>query len=137
MPMVALIKEELQVNPNKRNKYNKMYDKSSETVDPKDLNPISENQAETQPETCQGLRATASMVDETTFAPDIVTGVVVDCVKLRVRKLPTLHADVVRLINVNDKVLIDDEKSTNAFYKVTLETGEEGYCMKRFIKVTD
>lgn len=62
-------------------------------------------------------------------------GIVSDCKKLRVRNYPELEANVICEIEVGSKVVIDENKSTEEFYKVCTETGIDGYCMKRFIKV--
>ena len=64
-----------------------------------------------------------------------VIGTVSKCPKLNVRKKPNLNAKVVTVIGVNCKVNIDEDKSTNDFYKVTTESGVEGYCMKDFIVI--
>lgn len=57
------------------------------------------------------------------------------CTKLNVRLHPNINARVVRVIGVNDEVEIDRKNSTEEFWKVRLESGIEGYCMKRFIKM--
>lgn len=62
-------------------------------------------------------------------------GIVVDCMKLRVRKNPNSYSGVLCEIPVDTKVVIDLDKSTVQFYKVTTEAGVEGYCMKKFIAV--
>ena len=63
------------------------------------------------------------------------TGIVVDCKKLRVRKNPNKYSGVICEIPADTKVVIDLDKSTIQFYKVTTEAGVEGYCMKKFIAV--
>lgn len=62
-------------------------------------------------------------------------GVVVDCVKLNVRAFPEPDADVICQINASTNLLIDEDESTNAYYKVCTEAGVEGYCMKKFIAI--
>lgn len=64
-----------------------------------------------------------------------IVGIVTDCKKLRVRNYPELEANIICEIEVNSKVMIDENESTEEFYKVCTETGIDGYCMKRFIKV--
>ena len=70
-----------------------------------------------------------------TFEPvvETVTGVVTDCVKLRVRKQPNTSAEVIQELEVSSEVIIDTNKSTNEFYKVCTAAGLDGYCMKKFI----
>lgn len=67
--------------------------------------------------------------------PKTITGVVVDCPRLRVRAAANKNAEVLCEINVDSKVLINEKESTNEFYKVCTEAGVEGYCMKQFIGI--
>lgn len=67
--------------------------------------------------------------------PKTITGVVVDCPRLRVRAAANKNAEVLCEINVGSKVLISEKESTNEFYKVCTEAGVEGYCMKQFIGI--
>ena len=61
-------------------------------------------------------------------------GVVVDCVKLNVRKSPAEDATILAEIPVGTKVQIIDKESTKDFYHVCTATGIDGFCMKKFIK---
>lgn len=74
-------------------------------------------------------------ITETEELSNPTMGIVRDCKKLRVRNYPELEANVICEIEVGSKVVIDENKSTEEFYKVCTETGIDGYCMKRFIKV--
>lgn len=74
-------------------------------------------------------------ITETEELSNPTMGIVSDCKKLRVRNYPELEANVICEIEVGSKVVIDENKSTEEFYKVCTETGIDGYCMKRFIKV--
>jgi uncharacterized protein YgiM (DUF1202 family) len=58
-----------------------------------------------------------------------VFGTVVNCSKLRIRKTPSLKADVLGELDKGTKVEILDDKSAK-FYKI-----EGGYCMKDFIEI--
>lgn len=58
-----------------------------------------------------------------------IVGVVVKCSKLRIRKTPSLKADVLGELDKGTKVVILDDKSAK-FYKI-----EGGYCMKDFIEI--
>ena len=60
-------------------------------------------------------------------------GVVTECTKLNVRKAPNTDAAVVTTLSLGTEVMIDEENSTEEFYKVYTGTGVEGYCMKKFI----
>ena len=68
-----------------------------------------------------------------------VTGVVYDCVKLNLRSEPKRderNENVITTLIAGTSVTINEELSTDEFYKVTTDTGLEGYCMKQFIKLT-
>ena len=62
-------------------------------------------------------------------------GVVVDCMKLRVRKNPNQNSEVITTITNGSEVKIDEAKSTGAFFKVCTASGVEGFCMKKYIRV--
>ena len=64
-----------------------------------------------------------------------LTGIVFNCPKLNVREEPSTAADIVCVIDNLATVLIDEEESTEDFYKVCTENGAEGFCMKKFIKL--
>lgn len=68
--------------------------------------------------------------------PSTVEGFVSGCNRLNVRKEPETTAPVVCVIDVDSIVIIDEYASTDSFYKVYTETGAEGYCMKKFITIT-
>lgn len=72
---------------------------------------------------------------ETVDAVPMEFGKVVDCPKLNVRKAPDAKAPVVCVIDRGAAVEIDMSESTEYFYKVYLENGAEGYCMKQFIEL--
>lgn len=63
------------------------------------------------------------------------TGVVEGCAKLNVRKAPNASAEVLCVISGGAKVVIDEEESSDDFYKICTVSGVEGYCMKKFVTV--
>lgn len=63
-----------------------------------------------------------------------LSGLVVNCKKLNVRKSPDLKADVLTVIDAKAKVVIDESKSTEDWYKVRVK-GIDGFCMKKYITV--
>lgn len=77
----------------------------------------------------------APVVDEPAKAT--VTGVVTGCTKLNVRKDPSATAPVLCTLSESTEVVIDEENSTNDFYKVCTVTGAEGYCMKTYISIKE
>ena len=62
-------------------------------------------------------------------------GVVVNCTKLNVREFHDPDAEVVCTINASTNLIIDEDESTDEYYKICTEAGVEGYCMKKFIAV--
>lgn len=60
-------------------------------------------------------------------------GVVTDCVRLNIREEPSVDAAVITVITALSEVAVDQEASTEDFYRVCTESGIEGFCMKRYI----
>lgn len=65
--------------------------------------------------------------------PAIITGYVTNCVKLNVRNAPRSTAGIVCEIACDTEVEINEQESTNDFYKIYTSSGIEGYCMKSYI----
>ena len=66
-------------------------------------------------------------------------GIVANCEKLNLRRSPLKDSDGANIITEllsGVAVVIDEDESTPDFYKVTTETGLEGYCMRRFIELS-
>ena len=66
-----------------------------------------------------------------------IMGFVAYCNKLNVRKRPEPTADVVGIIDADTTVEIDNNRSTDDFYRVTTESGLYGYCMKQYIETLE
>ena len=98
----------------------------------------------------RGLRATASIIEEAAAEPvdqpveeapkkESKVGIVANCEKLNLRRSPLKDSDGANIITEllpGVAVVIDENESTPNFYKVTTETGLEGYCMKQFIELS-
>ena len=98
----------------------------------------------------RGLRATASIVEEAAAEPvdqpveespkkESKVGIVANCEKLNLRRSPLKDSDGANVITEllpGVAVVIDEDESTPNFYKVTTETGLDGYCMKQFIELS-
>ena len=98
----------------------------------------------------RGLRATASIVEEAAAEPvdqpveeapkkETKVGIVANCEKLNLRRSPLKDSDGANIITEllpGVAVVIDEDESTSDFYKVTTETGLEGYCMRQFIELS-
>lgn len=68
-----------------------------------------------------------------------VIGVVSNCERLNIRKIPRKDADVLCILEVGSEVTVVDLRidTTSEFYKVITGAGIEGYCMKEFIEVDE
>ena len=62
-------------------------------------------------------------------------GIVVNCIKLNVRKEPDKTSDIIQIIDALTEVRVIPKDSAYNFYKVILPSGVEGYCMKKFIEI--
>ena len=65
--------------------------------------------------------------------------IVANCEKLNLRRSPLKDSDGANIITEllpGVAVVIDEDESTPNFYKVTTETGLEGYCMRQFIELS-
>lgn len=63
----------------------------------------------------------------------VVTGVVSDCLRLNVRAEAKPDAEIVCTIDCDTEVIIDEDGSTDEFYKVCTAAGVEGFCMRKYI----
>lgn len=86
----------------------------------------------------RGLRAKCHLIDDAAPAEvmkDFVSGVVINCLRLNVRKAPSADAEILTVIDAFSNVMVNKSASSDAFYKVCTETGVEGYCMKGYISL--
>ena len=77
----------------------------------------------------------AVVPEEEEQEPEMLSGVVVDCAKLNVRRAPNATAPVIYTIARGTGVIVVEDESTDEFYKVYTETGVEGFCMKQYIMI--
>ena len=62
-------------------------------------------------------------------------GIVHNCVKLNVRKNPSIDSDVITVLNEQDKIKVKDVDALSDWYFIRLPNGEEGFSMKKYIAV--
>ena len=102
------------------------------------LNPIAEVKMDSEPEVVKPVVTPAPNIMketvETKSLPETVSGMVVGCAKLNVRKEPNLFADIVCALNVQSEIEIDVEKSDKDWFYICTATGIEGYCMRKFVE---
>lgn len=62
-------------------------------------------------------------------------GVVTDCDWASVYVYPKIGSEIICRIPSLTEVEIDEDESTEKFYKIFTETSIEGYCAKKYIAV--
>ena len=92
---------------------------------------------EVEPEMVTEVNAIVETIPETEPEPavELTMGRVYGCKKLNVRKLPAQDAKILCELIERSEVMIDEKASTALFYKVCTESGVEGYCVKKFVKI--
>lgn len=91
---------------------------------------------ETVPEVVEEITEESEVVEEITEEPEEYMIGNINCKnKLNLRAEPAADADVLKELNKGVEVMIYPEESTSDFYKVCTESGIEGYCMKKFVKI--
>lgn len=63
----------------------------------------------------------------------IVTGKVCGCAKLNLRNEPSTDSEILCELDFQEELVIDEDNSTEEFFKVCTATGVEGFCMRQFI----
>lgn len=64
-----------------------------------------------------------------------VTGTVVNCSKLNIRKVANKNADILCEVKAGSILMIDMEGSKKEYYKVCTPAGIKGYCVKDYVEV--
>lgn len=65
----------------------------------------------------------------------LIFGKVANCIKLNVREKPDVNANVICEIFAGATVIIDEDETTEKFFKVCTEAGLYGFCMKDYIYI--
>lgn len=60
---------------------------------------------------------------------------VVNCLRLHVLSEPRADADVVCKVRYLTGVLVNEDESTDDYYKIHLAIGAEGYCDKSLVDI--
>lgn len=68
-------------------------------------------------------------------AAEFLDGIVHNCVKLNVRRNPSIKSDVITVLNEQDQIKVKDVDALGDWYFVQLPNGEEGFSMKKYIAV--
>lgn len=68
---------------------------------------------------------------------DLITGIVTDCLRLNIREKPNKISKAICVVDAFSELLIGQKESTDEWFKVYTEAGDEGFCMKEFVAITD
>ena len=63
----------------------------------------------------------------------IFVGTVTNCKKLNIRETPSLQGKVLCVLEEGAELRVDKTESTDEWYKVYLESGFSGFCMKAYV----
>lgn len=61
------------------------------------------------------------------------SAVITNCPRIVLRDRPSLNAEPVLSLTCLTDVRVDLDRSNESFFCVITESGEEGYCLKRYI----
>ena len=75
--------------------------------------------------------------EATKEADSTVVGYVSGCLKLNIREEGYLGANVVCVVPEKTALLIEVAESNDEWYKVYTETGMEGFCMKKYVTLSE
>lgn len=70
---------------------------------------------------------------ESALKEEVRTGFVANCVKAYVRENPTKDSNHLTIVSEGDELLV--EYSTENWYKITTQSGIEGYIMKELVRL--
>ena len=59
---------------------------------------------------------------------------IVRCIRLNIRKEPNLDSTKIGCLKTGDELILDLSGSTDRWYKVSTDSGLNGYCVKEFIE---
>lgn len=75
------------------------------------------------------------VVTEEPKAAEFLDGIVHNCIKLNVRRNPSIDSDVIAVLNEQDQIKVKDVDTLSDWYFIQLPNGEEGFSMKKYIAV--
>ena len=116
-------------------KHNHNYQKhyNAETAEQPEIQAAPTNVVEeTKPEIDENTQVVTTP-EET--IPETVVGFVTGCLKLNIRKEPSLDAEVLCEVVATTPLAIDLDNSTDEWLSVGTETGVEGFCMKKYVNI--
>ena len=127
--------------PNYNNYYKQnkaKQDESQQSADNAQENqPIpDDNEPQQNPDNTQENQQNLNNEDSTPEPPaEPIDGYVTDCIKLNIRKEPSLEADILCEVPVNANLLIAPDTSSEGWYSVVTENGVNGFCMAKYVNI--
>lgn len=119
--------------------YHKSYNNQKPQVEESVVDEVVEETVEEQVEDTveEHIEETVEVVEEPLedAAVETIIGIVSDCTKLNIRKLPSPDADKVTVVEAGMPLMVNLDNSTGKYYKVYTESGLEGYCLKDYVAV--
>lgn len=73
--------------------------------------------------------------EEVLEEPTTVTGLVMNCVRLNIRRKTNINSEIVGGVKAGDKLAINLNQSTEDWLSVTTEDGVKGFCMKQYVNI--
>lgn len=67
--------------------------------------------------------------------PSTKEGVVTDCLRLNIRKEPSMDAKILCVVDLCTTLKVDMNRSTDEWFSVCTENGVEGFCMKKYVTI--
>lgn len=74
------------------------------------------------------------VMEELIPPPAKLTGTVINCKNLNVRRTPNVQVNNV-VTTIPNSAIVTIESETHGFYEISTEAGVKGYCMKKYIDV--
>lgn len=66
--------------------------------------------------------------------PDIITGVVVNCDALAIRKEPSQNSEIIHVIKSGETLIVNNSGATDTFHSVTVNSMISGFAMRKYIE---
>lgn len=133
----------------KHGNYNKYRDLSKYNYDPNDDRAVANAIVARAEENRKAREAMLAQLDaEAEAEAEVVEEPVIEVVKdeplvgttttkLNIRSMPEVGDNVVTVVNEGTVVMIDCPVADGEWFKIYTEAGVEGYCMKKFVKVSN
>lgn len=61
------------------------------------------------------------------------SGVIANCLRCHIYTEPSTESRIVTSLSALADILVNDDESTDEFYKVVTESSAEGYCEKKYV----